>query len=157
MAKPGATVTSKGSGLSPVLDRLAGLESLRVTVGYQGASGTAKAGDSDLTTATLALIHEYGTEHVESRPFMRRGAARAERDVQRVAEGVVEDVVEGEVKGDTLGMERIGEVVLRSVRHELDTAGSWSGADLVDDDQSLKRGLTYAVRKGDDIIGKERR
>lgn len=156
MANPGATVTSKGPGLGPVLERLADLSKLRATVGYQGASGAAKAGDSDLSTATLAAIHEYGTENVESRPFMRRGAEQAQGKVQRLAAEVVVDVVAGKAHADTAGMERIGESVLDAVRHELDTVGSWGGGpDLVDDDQSLRRGLTVAVRKGDTIIGSE--
>lgn len=158
MAKPGATVTSKGPGLDPVLERLAELAKLRATVGYQGASGAAKAGaDSDLSTATLAAIHEYGTEHVRSRPFLRRGARRGEAVAQRIAADVVADVVADKAKGPTLGMERIGEAVHAAVAHELGTAGSWGGADLVDDDQSLRRGLSHAVRKGDEIIGSERR
>lgn len=154
MAKPGATVTVRGPGLGPTLKRLAELAELAATVGYQGATGAAMAGDAEVSTATLATIHEFGTDHVPSRPFLRRGADKGSRPAGKAAEQALALVLEGKLE-PAKGVGRIGEELAKSVAHELATAESWSGAALVDDDRSLVDGLSHAVRRRDQLVGSE--
>lgn len=149
MASPGVTISRKGPGLDAVLERIGELGELSATAGYQGNSGAAKAGDADMPVAQLAAIHEYG-----SRSYLRRGADQAREQIRREATKAFAEVVAGKAKPED-AVARVGEMLGEGIAAEL--GNPRGGPDLVDDDRSLERGLTTAVRKGDKIVGREER
>jgi hypothetical protein len=149
-------ITRKGPGFAPIAKLLHDLSETSATVGYQGSTGSAKAGDSELPVAVLAAVHEFGVPDrgIVARPFMHRGVDRASETLPALAVDAIGKLV-AERSTASNAMSRVSEHVADAVKSELDSAEAWSGSPLVDNDGSLRDGLTYAVRVRGNIVGGE--
>lgn len=67
-------ITDKDKGFNDYFDGLKKLDGLRSKVGIQGQEGRANHKGSNLTTVALATIHEFGTNRIPQRSFIRSTA-----------------------------------------------------------------------------------
>lgn len=84
-------------------------------VGYPAeTTGTVQHADADMPMASLAAIHELGTEDIPARPFMRQGA-----DIMAQRRGLlvphVRRLVQGRMHGGAF-MAAVGELLKTSIR-----------------------------------------
>lgn len=71
------TVIRTGVGLPEVLARLGIIDHAQVTVGLQGSASTTAAGPASAADlVTIGAAHEYGTEFIPMRPWLRTSALR---------------------------------------------------------------------------------
>lgn len=108
--RPG-TVIRSGPGLVSVLGRLTGLDRVAVTSGLQGTGATTASGPAAPSElVTIGAAHEYGTEHIPMRPWLRTSAIRYGKEWGAGWANAVREVLAGGT-GDTalrlvgLGME----------------------------------------------------
>lgn len=98
--KPG-TVIRSGPGLVSVLGRLTGLDRVSVTAGLQGTGATTAAGPAAPSEiVTIGAAHEYGTDTIPMRPWLRTSALRYGKEWGAAWANAVREVVAGGT-GDT--------------------------------------------------------
>lgn len=87
-------------------------------VGYlKETTGPSKPYNNNITLATNAVIHEYGTKKIPPRPFMKGGVARFERK-KSVIGTALKNVVIGKMSGKS-GSQRIGVIMQSSIQNSI--------------------------------------
>ena len=101
------------------------LDGRGVSVGFQGSSAEEKYEDNDVTVLEVAIAHEFGTEHLPMRPFMRETISREG--------GKIEDRISKELKVVANGKQdwkraynRIGAYVASRIKNTLRRSKSWA-------------------------------
>jgi hypothetical protein len=143
------------------------LESLRkrkVTIGFQGESGSAIHENGDgASVANVASWMEYGTESVPARPFLRTTFSRYSDKFQSALKKAVSDLIDRRKSLET-ALEPVGELGVASVRDIIDTAATWAeplsagtvkskghSSPLVDTGQ-MRATVSWAIRDDNKII-----
>jgi len=91
------TVVRTGVGLPEVLARLGIIDRAQVTVGLQGSAQTTASGPASASDlVTIGAAHEYGTESIPMRPWLRTSAARYGKGWARAYRAAVSAAILGE-------------------------------------------------------------
>lgn len=160
--KPGATLVRRDMGLASVLKTLKELPHYQVTVGIQGGDLAAHYPDGT-PVVVVALANEFGTEHIPSRPFLRRAAQDAQEGAaMQAAHATIENILDGGSPVKELA--EVGRDLLDLVLDQIDGASSWATPDSnetveakrstkpLDDSGKLHDSMSWAVRKDGDIV-----
>lgn len=99
------TVTRSGPGLVSVLARLGVLDDAQVTAGLQASAGA--------EIVMVGAVHEYGTDTIPMRPWLRTSAARYGRAWGRAWTGAVTAALKGtptDVPLRLVGLTMVGDI-----------------------------------------------
>ncbi len=148
-----STLTVKGKGLEKLKEVMTELASRPyVKVGVVGSA--AAAGHGGLTNAELAVVHEFGTEDIPARPFLRSTASAQRAAWEALMRKVLEKVATRKLPLEK-GLALIGERAAADVRRTVTSgvpppnapstiAAKGSSKPLVDTGQLL-RSIAYEV------------
>lgn len=108
MSPPG-TIIRSGPGLVSVLGRLAGLDRVAVTVGLQGSRATTAAGPAEPSElVVIGAAHEYGTDTIPMRPWLRTSARRYGKEWGAAWAGAVRAALRGDTADTELRLVGLG-------------------------------------------------
>lgn len=151
------------------------LKTQRVTVGYQGPSGQAQHPNANATVAQIAAWQEFGTpgsddrqydktrRHIPSRPFMRTGFAKYQREIQVEVRAALQRVLIGSSDVDAAQAD-IGERMVEAVRQSILDARAWAKplaestierkghSEPLIESGTLYNATSYVVKDGDKIV-----
>lgn len=90
-------ITTKDRGKKQFFKNVETLETMRLKVGVVGIKAAQKHGDTGLTNAELAAIHEFGVpeKNIPERSFIRAGIDENVADLKKVAAFGVKAVASG--------------------------------------------------------------
>lgn len=155
IGRPGVNVSTKEASatISALFERVKNFSSLSVTVGY-----------TDPEIAKIAAINEYGSEHIPSRPFMRRAADVEGAALGRATTRALEQAASGKIS-EVEAAEKVGSAVHAAVIRSLKSTRSWAKPNAPSTNAKkgaypplhaghdrLEHGLTYQVRKRGGIV-----
>lgn len=147
----------------PVVDRDRGWNAIKKRVGEVGdlvlqigVRDSSRAGDG-ISNAELASIHEFGTEHVPERSFIRSTMDEHREEYARILAAEARKVIEGK-RTPALSMDLMGQKVASDMQRKIEQGVPPPNADstikrkgsskpLVDSGQ-LKNAITYRVVNG---------
>ena len=119
---PGVVIKDTDRGYQNFKKALTELDGLRADIGYWGGK---IHNDSALPVVYLAIIHEYGTEKIPSRPFMRKAADTGADAIYADALRVARQVIAG--KRDGRGLLRIVANRFRQhMKRTMDLSPTWA-------------------------------
>ena len=150
-----ARVRDSDRGAKALLKRLKSAKASGVTVGVHEAEGSASHGE--VSNIDVALFHEFGTEDIPERSFIRAWADENEAANSERLRKIGEAVVRGAVPSVEVGLERFGALAVADVQRRIvsgippeladsTVARKGSSTPLVDTGQ-LKSSVTYQVKK----------
>jgi len=94
------------------------LANLTLMIGVVGPGASALEAGSSLTLAELALIHEYGTDTIPERSFIRSTLLARRGDLAALQVRVFKRILAGELTA-TAGLELIGEQCVAWIRQTI--------------------------------------
>lgn len=169
-------VTMKDLGIGQLKADVAKLKTQPITVGFQGASGSAThPGTDGVAVAQVGAWMEFGTpgsddrlydqirRMVPSRPFLRTTFVRYRDEIKAQLKDAIRDLITGTATLIAV-QDRLGKFLVGLVGDTIDDAKSWAeplapstverkGHDApLEDTGTLRDAVTYAVREGDAIV-----
>lgn len=98
--------------------RVATLNKREVRVGIVGEKASAKHAETELTNAEIATIHEFGTERIPERSFIRSTLREKTAEYKALQERIIAAVLEGRMTiQQALGL--IGEWGVSAIRTKI--------------------------------------
>jgi hypothetical protein len=128
-----------------------------LAIGIQGAQGSRKHVDSELTVAEIATLNEHGTSGIPARSFLRSTVDTNEPKYRKVLRGVADAVIAGKLDART-GLELVGEIIVGDVKQAIadgipppnapsTIAAKGSSVPLIDSGQ-MRNSVTADIREG---------
>lgn len=153
-------VRVKDHGYNALMARMAGAARKRgvVTVGIHEAEGSAPEGDSGLSVAEIAALHELGLGGQEERSFIRAYVDENEAEINEDLQKIVRGLVKGTVSTTEQGLERFGLKTVGGMQKRISDGGvhpedkpatvarKGSSIPLLDDG-ILRSSITHKVEK----------
>lgn len=112
-------------GLRPIMEALAELSQLTLTIGFQGATGAAIHPSADVPVATIALYAEFGTINAPARSFLRSTMFERRKDIARLYAVELGKVV-GLKQKPVEALSNVGAGVVEMVREKINRARTWA-------------------------------
>lgn len=149
----------KDLGVGKLKEELAKMRSTRITVGFQGASGSRAHPDADGSSVSdVARWQEYGTVTSPARPFMGTAFVRAEQFKSHLRKAL-SDVIDQRADVPT-ALRTLGDAAVAAVHSAIDDSRTWAeplaastvaakGSDqpLVDS-RTMRDAVSWAAREG---------
>jgi hypothetical protein len=147
-------------GLKKVLNEL---KEHKITIGFQGQSGSALHPEANVPMAKVAKWHEYGTAEIPARPFLRTTAKQNKKEFKDANKKAISDVIDQRAKPEEV-LERLGQIGADAAKKVVLNASDWAeplssstvkrkgfSAPLVDTG-SMVDAISWAIRKNDAIV-----
>ena len=118
-------ITENDMGFDKLIEELTRLQNAEVKAGFiEGQGGDSIHNDSDLTNASLATIHEYGspTSNIPPRPIVKQGTESVKADVNKTILKGSKGIFEGTSTANDL-LEKVGEIWEEGIKGEI-TSGN---------------------------------
>ena len=144
------TVIDKDLGWERISRELKLFQQLDVVIGFQGIHGE---------VAIIATYHEFGTEDIPARPFLRSAFEVAQEQIGKMMEEAVDAIILG-TRTAIQAAERLGLFGINLVKKRINDSPAWaeelnaltikikgSTKPLVDTAQMLNS-ITYAIMQG---------
>lgn len=159
------TLSIKDLGLGKIKADLEALSKSKVTIGWQGLSGSVKHPEARMSVASVGRIMEHGTRdgHVPARPSLRTTFHFHQREIDQVTQRALAGVADGRMNLEQ-AESMLGQSALDFFRQTMSDARSWAEP-LADStkrakghDQPLVDSFTlydkasWAVRRNDSIV-----
>lgn len=178
MAAPGqprGAVEFRDLGIGQIEEDMATLQRQRVTVGYQGPSGSAPHPNADASVAQVAAWQEFGTPgsddrmydqpraHNPGRPFVRTALAKYQTEIATEIRAALARVL-ARRQGVVEAQADVGERMVEAVQQNILDAKAWAAPlaqstidrkghdDPLIDSGAVYDATSYAVRDGAEII-----
>lgn len=118
-----SSVRTKDHGYNALMKRIGGSPTARVTVGIHEAEGAAQEGDSGLSVAEVATLHELGLGGQEERSFVRAYVDENEETLKSDLRKIGVAVAKGTIATPEQGMERFGLKVVGGMQTRISDGG----------------------------------
>jgi hypothetical protein len=158
-SQPNVTFTYRDMGAKKIGERLDQLNSLSLTIGFQGQTALELYPDGKINVATVALYNEFGTQNMPARGFMRRAITENLNAIQGEFGKHFAMVVELR-ETPIEAMFAVGRFVADAMVDAINTSTTWAApnapstvenkghAHPLIETQLMKKSITWAVRSG---------
>jgi hypothetical protein len=136
------------------------LDGRGTSVGFQGTSSEEEYEDNDVTVLEVAVTHEFGTEDIPARPFLRETISREAKKIEERIAKELKQVAMGK-QGWRKAYNRIGAFAASKIKNTIRRSKSWaeplqqktidrkgSSTPLIDSSQLLQSVSWALVDKG---------
>lgn len=152
----GARITSDDRGFRALLRRITSQGQPEVTVGVHESDGAKDHGD-DVTVIDVASFHEFGTQDIPPRSFIRGWADENEQANAERLRKIAQAIVKGQLQSTEQGLERFGNFAVGDIQKRIrdrippplaeeTIERKGSSVPLIDTGQ-LRSSITYRVGK----------
>lgn len=93
-----------------------------VKIGFPEEKSESKTG-TNLTVAQVATFHEFGTEHIPERSFIRSTVAENRADINSFIENLKPSILNG---ASLKALSILGEYVQNLIKKKIQTGGDWA-------------------------------
>ena len=118
-------VTVRDMGWNRIKGNIRDLDGKGVKVGIVARDANKKGADGDTDVIDYAMFQEFGTEHIPSRPFMRRAADTGEPKFHKAARAIAKEMVMGRVNVDQ-AVGSIGQWFVQHIQGTIRRASTWA-------------------------------
>ncbi len=118
-------IDSTDLGIGKLKADLATLAASRVTIGWQGASGAEVHPDSNVTMATLAKFHEFGTVRMPARPAVRITYDRHASEFRDTLRASTARMIDRQSDVD-VELRSVGQFMVDKLRETILAAAEWA-------------------------------
>jgi hypothetical protein len=159
------SLDTKDLGIGKLMQQLERLGELRVTFGYQGASGQAKHPGAKVSVAKIAAFQEFGTATAPARPLGQHTMEENRDAFADAAKSAISDIVDGRASSANKAVQAVGEIAVSAARKTIDRSRDWAEANapstiakkghdqpLIGEYAQLYSQVSWAIRKGDRIV-----
>lgn len=141
-------VTFIDRGLFDLKTELATMRKFKVTVGFQGQSGT-QLYPTGVNVATVALYNEFGTQDIPARSFIRGAINSARRSIAKFIARQYKRVFELKSTAED-ALTEIGKFIAKKVKRRIDRAHKWAKRNAPS--TVAKKGFNYPLHDTEKML-----
>jgi hypothetical protein len=140
----GVSVTLKTKGLDLLRDKLKEINSLVLTIGFQGPSG-AQLYPTGINMATVAFYNEFGTKHIPARSFLRSTMFQERDKIEKIMGEAVGRMINDRRRTPISVLRVAGAEIVALVTEKIARSRGWAKRNH--DSTVAKKGFNYPLHE----------